>query len=191
MRSFYPSLDFVRLIDHKVWGLYKMEIGDLKKLDVTLSANLAIFFFSFVAPGFLIFYKYEPEIFLSIDVFKLVVLAIAISSPTFVFPFVFTALYANVIAKDMPDQRYLWGAPSDWYLKHGVGNALNMYTIIATILIFDLSGSWLLWLIMFTVFLNLIVETAVLLRFKKHPSSVQSVWFERFSISSTEGSKAE
>lgn len=168
-----------------------MEIGDLKKLDVALSTNLAIFFFSFVAPGFLIFYKYEPETFLSIDVFKLVVLAIAISSPTFIFPFVFTAIYANVIAKNMPDQRYLWGAPSDWYLKHGAGNALNMYTIIAAILVFDLSGSWLFWLIVFTVFLNLIVETAVVLRFMKHPSNVHSVWFERFGISSSEESKAE
>ena len=171
--------------------MYKVELGDLKKIDVTLSANLAIFFFSFIAPGFLIFYKFDPEAFLSIDVFKLVVLAIAISSPTFVFPFVFTALYANVIAKNMPDQRYLWGAPSDWYLKHGVGNALNMYTIIATILVFDLSGSSLLWLIMFTVFLNLIVETAILLKFMKHPTNMHSVWFERFGGSSTEESKTE
>lgn len=168
-----------------------MEIGDLKKLDVSLSTNLAIFFFSFVAPGFLIFYQYQPETFLTIDVSKLIVLAIAISSPTFVFPFVFTALFANMIARLMPAQRYLWGTPTDWYLKHGAGNALNMYTMIAAVWVFDLSGSYLFWLILFTVALNLVVETAALLMFIKKPSSQHSVWFERFSNPSSEVKKHE
>ncbi|MNB78357.1 hypothetical protein D3C75_250590 [compost metagenome] len=161
-----------------------MEVGDLKKLNVSLSTNLAIFFFSFVAPGFLIFYKCEPETFLSIDVSKLIVLAIAISSPTFIFPLVFTALFANVIAREMPDKRYLWGTPTDWYLRHGAGNALNMYTIIAVIWIFDLGGSWVFWLILFNVLLNLMVESVSLKIFLKSPSNKYSVWFEHLSTDS-------
>jgi len=161
-----------------------MEIGDLKKLNVSLSANLAIFFFSFVAPGFLIFYKYEPESFISIDVSKLIVLAIAISSPTFIFPLVLTALFANVIAGVMPDKRYLWGTPTDWYLKHGAGNALNMYTIIGVIWVFDLDGSWVFWLILLNIFLNLMVEALSFKIFLKSPSNKHSVWFESLSTNS-------
>lgn len=168
-----------------------MEIGDLKKLNVSLSANLAIFFFSFVAPGFLIFYKYEPERFLSIDVSKLIILAIAVSSPTFIFPMVFTALVANLIAREMPDKRYLWGTPTDWYLKHGAGNALNMYTIIAVIWIFDLGGSWVFWLILFNVLLNLLVEAVSLKIFLKSPSNKHSIWFEHLSADSSAESKAD
>ncbi|WP_419793609.1 hypothetical protein MYA83_17375 [Pseudomonas palleroniana] len=155
-----------------------MEVGDLKKLDVSLSTNVAIFFLSFIAPGFLIFYRCEPETFLSIDVSKLIVLALAISSPTFVFPFVFTALFAKIIAAQMPGSRPLWGAPLDWYLRHGVGNALNMYTIIAVVWIFDLGISFISWLILFTVILNLLVEVVVYCLFVKNPSNLHSVWFE-------------
>lgn len=168
-----------------------MEIGDLKKLNISLSTNLAIFFFSFVAPGFLIFYKYEPEAFVSIDVSKLIVLAIAISSPTFIFPLVFTALFANVIAREMPDKRYLWGTPTDWYLKQGAANALNMYTIIAVIWVFDLAGTWVFWLMLFNVFLNLMVETLSFLSFLKCPSNKHSVWFENLSTYSPVERKAE
>lgn len=168
-----------------------MEIGDLKKLNVSLSANLAIFFFSFVAPGFLIFYNYEPESFLSIDVIKLIILAIAVSSPTFIFPMVFTALFANLIAKEMPDKRYLWGTPTDWYLKHGAGNALNMYTIIAVIWVFDLGGSWVFWLILFTVLLNLVVEAITYKVFKKSPTSQHSIWFEHFAADNYAESKPD
>ncbi|WP_397469641.1 hypothetical protein [Pseudomonas sp. DD1] len=155
-----------------------MEFGDLKKLDVSLSTNLAIFFLSFVAPGFLMFYQYEPVTFLSIDFSKLIVLAVAISSPTFVFPFVFTALFAKMIARWMPDKRDLWGTPTDWYLRHGAGNALNMYTMIAAVWLFDLGISFVSWLILFTVILNLLLEFAVLWFFIKRPSSVHSIWFE-------------
>ncbi|WP_130900535.1 hypothetical protein [Pseudomonas sp. Sample_11] len=168
-----------------------MEIGDLKKLNVSLSANLAIFFFSFVAPGFLIFYNYKPESFLSIDVIKLIILAIAVSSPTFIFPMVFTALFANLIAREMPDKRYLWGTPTDWYLKHGAGNALNMYTIIAVIWVFNLGGSWVFWLILFTVVLNLVVEAITYKIFKKTPTSQHSIWFEHFAADSYAESKPD
>lgn len=168
-----------------------MGIVDLKKLNVSLSANLAIFFFSFVAPGFLIFYKYEPEIFLSIDVSKLIILSIAISSPTFIFPMVCTALFGTIIAKGMPDKRYLWGTPTDWYLRHGAGNALNMYTVIAVIWIFDLGSSWVFWLILVNVFLNVIVEALSLADFLRSPSDKHSVWFEHLSAGSSAESKID
>lgn len=168
-----------------------MELGDLKKLDVSLSTNLAIFFFSFVAPGFLVFYRYKTEMFLSVDVSKLIVLAVAISSPTFVFPFVFTALFATVVAEKMPDKRYLWGTPTDWYLRHGVGNALNMYTIIGAVWLFNLGVSFVFWFMLFTVLLNLVMECNTLRLFLKNPSSVHSIWFELPKAGSTKGEKQE
>jgi hypothetical protein len=168
-----------------------MEVGDLKKLDVSLSTNLAIFFFSFIAPGFLIFYQYESGTFLSIDFSKLIVLAIAISSPTFVFPIVFTAFFAQVVAAKMPDKRYLWGTPTDWYLRHGVGNALNMYTIIATVWVFDLKVSFISWLILFTVILNLVSESINLRMFLKNPTARNSIWFELLKADSTDENKKE
>ncbi|NWD99675.1 MULTISPECIES: hypothetical protein [Pseudomonas] len=180
MSSSISNRTLLGLIFYK-WSFQKVEIGDLKKLNISLSANLAIFFFSFIAPGFLIFYKYEPEAFISIDVSKLIILAIAISSPTFIFPLVLTALFANLIAEDMPDKRYLWGTPTDWYLKHGAGNALNMYTIIGVLWIFDLGGSWVFWLILLNVVLNLIVESLSFKIFLKSPSSKNSIWFENLS----------
>ncbi|MGO4096468.1 hypothetical protein AB2327_18035, partial [Vibrio cholerae] len=59
-------------------------ISDLKNVDGFFTTTLLVLFLSLIAPGVLIIYLFLPELFVKIDVFKLVLLSVSLALPTFI-----------------------------------------------------------------------------------------------------------
>jgi hypothetical protein len=122
-------------------------IEELKHLDVGKAALAAVFFMGFLAPGFLTVFALNQEIFLAADFFKLAVLSVAITSPSFLFLFI-TTLVSERVAVSMsflPKGRL--GGFKDWFITHSVSNATIFYTVLLIRFIFGLTTTgFIYWL---------------------------------------------
>lgn len=73
----------------------------LKKLNPSSITFLLFFLSSSICPGFLYFYLYHREFFLSTDLAKLILLAVSISLPVYIINCISGTLLATGVHKDM------------------------------------------------------------------------------------------
>jgi len=156
-----------------------MDFQNLDKINLAISLNVVVFFISFVGPGFLLWYVHSPELFEKLDFLKLLFLAVAASTPTFLVSFSYTALKQRLISVEYPELLPLWGDPVDWYLRHGVINALNMYSVILLVWWLQLGGRGIVLLILGVMISNVIGEMIGYKLFLKRPSSLYWIVFDR------------
>lgn len=163
-----------------------MNINDLDRISPSLAVNLAVFFLSFLGPGFLFWYVYDHALFERLEFLKLMVLALAVSAPTFLVPFILSALFKRVLDVRSFEGVGHYGNVVDWYLRHGVGNALNMYTIIIFVFWFDMSSRAIVFLVLGTIALNVIAELLVFIKLIRSPENSNAIWFPRLDRNSAE-----
>ncbi|MBM4149125.1 MAG: hypothetical protein FJ224_08775, partial [Lentisphaerae bacterium] len=105
------------------------QIKDLKSEDIFIAS---VFFLSSVAPGSLIIYHFKPQLFLDCNVFKLLILAVALTLPFSLVNYFFVQLSPwyrkNVVPADSESAFFLgmtvtmgvvYGSFLATYLSHG------------------------------------------------------------------------
>ncbi|NBB33154.1 hypothetical protein [Pseudomonas sp. BC115LW] len=156
-----------------------MDFQNVDKINLAISLNVVVFFISFVGPGFLLWYVHSPELFERLDFFKLLFLAVAVSTPTFLLPFSYTALKQRIISVEHPELLPLWGDPVDWYLRHGLINALNMYAVIFLMWWLELDTRGVVFLVLGVMISNVIGEIIGWKLFLRRPNSLYWIVLDR------------
>ncbi|MBD9632283.1 hypothetical protein [Pseudomonas sp. PDM19] len=151
-----------------------MDFEGLQRLTPNFFLYTAIFFFSFLAPGFLFWYIHTPELFLKIEFSKLIALSIAITAPTFFVPFVITGVIYKILKERIPEQIEGYGEQVDWYVRHGWTNALNMYLLVAIFYLFKAQGNTILLTIFLVIIVNIAFEFLLMIGYIKNPKDSSS-----------------
>lgn len=133
-------------------------IEDLKALDTNASALIAIFFASFIAPAFLLIYRLNPELFTSIDTFKLIILSISIATPSFVVLFIVTWVADVVLTHTEYQKEGHLGTMADWFVTHGISNTVILYFVTFLAYAFSFSLKAVVWWMATLVFFNVAHE---------------------------------
>lgn len=156
-----------------------MNIDALGKITPTFALNTGIFFLSFLCPGFLLWFVVAPELIVKLDFLKLCVLSVAVSAPPFVAGYFMSLTIYSVLKhrKHLFLSRY--GDHADWYFRHGVGNALNMYTVVFLTYTFNLSGFSIALVILGSFLINIIAEIMQMARFLRDPAGLASAHLHR------------
>lgn len=156
-----------------------MNVEALGKLTPGLTINLGVFIFSFLCPGFLLWYIYYPELVKEFDFLKLCLLSVAVSSPTFVIPYALTAAMHRILIVQGVKGIEMYGDYVDWYLRHGLVNALNMYVIVAASFAFGMSRLGLLCVVAGIVLIGVVMEFVLCRAFLRDPEKAGVVYFKR------------
>lgn len=156
-----------------------MNVGELSRITPGVAINLGIFVFSFLCPGFILWYLYDPAQVQSLDFLKLCVLSVAVSSPTFVIPYAVTALLHRLMIIKEVKRIELYGDYVDWYLRHAMTNALNMYTIVIVAFIFELNRLGFIIVFGGAVLVGVLMEFWLMFKFIKDPEGAVAIHFER------------
>lgn len=149
---------------------------DLKDLNISISTNVAIFFMSFVAPGFLIVFLVNHQLFNSMDFWKLFIISTAITIPSFAFTVLIAASTYFHVLKNYPGHEDKLGGPREWYIRLGFGNSLSMYSIALVVWIFELGSRGFVICGVVVVFLNIITEFYYLFSFIRDPDGFNQGW---------------
>jgi len=149
---------------------------DLKELNLSITTNIAVFGFSFLAPGFLVVFLIKPELFLALDFWKLLVLSLALTAPTFVFPLLLSAsIYLNIL-KSHPDDADSWGGPREWYLRLGFNNSCSMFMICLIVWSFGLGVKGFVTCGAIATAMHMIGEFFLFCRFLRDPAGFTHGW---------------
>lgn len=132
-------------------------LSELKELNSDTFIRVCVFFFAFLSPGLLSIYSLNPKLFVELDTIKLILLAVSITSPSFMLFFITTAVAERVLTQMqvLPPGRL--GGFKDWYITHGLANAQMFYFVALLSFVFDLSlQAFIFWVaglfLAFTVF---------------------------------------
>lgn len=156
-----------------------MIIDALEKITPTIALNTGIFIFSFLCPGFLLWFIIAPELIVKLDFLKLCVLSVAVSAPTFVAGYFMSLIVYSVLKHNKNEHIDRYGDHADWYVRHGIGNALNMYTVVFFTYILNLTGIGIVLLILSSFVLNIIAEIVQMARFLRDPAGLASAHMHR------------
>lgn len=156
-----------------------MNIDAFNNITPNIALNTGIFIFSFLCPGFLIWFAVYPELIIQLDFLKLCVLSVAVSAPTFVAGYFMNIMIYSVMKHRNVDRLERYGDHADWYVRNGLGNALNMYTVVFFTYIFELDGIGISYLILGTFIINITSEIVQLARFLRDPGGAASVQLHR------------
>lgn len=156
-----------------------MNIDALGKITPTIALNTGIFVFSFLCPGFLLWFVVAPELIVQLDFLKLCVLSVAVSAPPFVAGYFMSLIIYSVLKHQKQVLLHHYGDHADWYVRHGVGNAFNMYTVVFLTYTFNLSGFAIALVILGSFFINIIAEVVQMARFLRDPAGLASAHLHR------------
>lgn len=120
-------------------------LEELKGLNANSAVILAIFFVSFIAPAFLLIYRLNPELFLTLDTTKLIVLSISFSSQSFLALFIVTWISDTVLTHMGYHEKGHLGTYVDWFVTHGISNTSIMYTVCFIVYVFGISSASAVW----------------------------------------------
>jgi len=146
--------------------------NEVKKIDAPTAISVAVFFVCFLAPGFLTLFHFQRDLFINLDTFKLIILAVSISAPGFFVPYFITYLTVSVLKhKEVIGQNEL-GTNVGWYRKHGINNAINMYLILFISYVFSLSFIWFAWLFLACIIFGALFEMFNLIKLSNNPEKL-------------------
>lgn len=152
-----------------------MSIDAVYKITPDIATNLGVLIFSFVCPGFLLWYLISPELFVALDFLKLLVLAVAVSAPTFIAPYMISLAFFLIMKKKAVDGVELYGGPKSWYLRHGINNAMHMYLIVALCYWLGAGGGRLLIFVLLVIIFSVVAEMYSSIMFVRNPRKVSGV----------------
>ncbi|MFN3769040.1 MAG: hypothetical protein ACK4TD_11760 [Ectopseudomonas guguanensis] len=152
-----------------------MNLDAIYKITPNVAINIGVFMFSFVCPGFLLWYLISPDLFIKLDFLKLFVLGVAISAPTFFVPYMFSFICFLMMKKNGADRVELYGGPKSWYLRHGMNNAVNMYIVVALCYLFGTDGVRLFCFIMGMAIFGVVQEIYNAFKFARDPCRLSSI----------------
>lgn len=156
-----------------------MNIEALGKITPNIALNTGIFVFSFLCPGFLLWFIVAPDLIVKLDFLKLCVLSVAVSAPPFVAGYFMSLTIYSVLKHQKQVFLNRYGDHADWYVRHGVGNALNMYTVVFFTYTFNLNGFAVALVILGSFFINIIAEVVQMARFLRDPAGLASAHLHR------------
>jgi hypothetical protein len=149
---------------------------DLKDFNVSVSTYVAIFFLSFVAPGFLIVFLIDSQMFIAMDFWKLFILASSLAVPPFAFTMMFAASTYFHVLKNYPGYEDKWGGPREWYIRLGFSNSLSMYFIALLMWFFDFGVRGFVLGGVIVTALNIVTEFGYLALFIRNPDGFSHGW---------------
>lgn len=152
-----------------------MSVDAIYRMTPDVATNLGIMTFSFICPGFLLWYMISPTLFVELDFLKLLVLSVAVSAPTFVVPYILSFCFFAIMKGRGQEKLELYGGPRSWYLRHGINNALSMHAIVALSYCFGASGGRLLLFVAVAVLFGVLHEVYYSVRFAINPSKNNSM----------------
>lgn len=151
-----------------------MNIEAIYRVTPTAATNIGIFLLSFLCPGFLLLNLAVPNLVVELDFLKLCVMSVAISAPTFVLPYIFSASAYKVMWGIGFEQAGKYGGPVRWYITHGVNNALSMYVVVAFFCFLTPELKSVFYVILSMSVLNVLMELITIIRFMRNPNGVYS-----------------
>lgn len=148
-------------------------VGDLSTMKQSTALYIGVFIFSFLAPGFLTVQVFWPHLLIEYDFWKTSLLSIAISGPGFIVPFVIALIGRQVLIKKSPSHIQIFGDYSDWFVRLGINNALNYYTLTTAGYIFNWSIVYfLVALFVVAVVLGILGEFLYLYQVLRNPNGI-------------------
>ncbi|EJG1717161.1 hypothetical protein [Vibrio parahaemolyticus] len=120
-------------------------VDDLKSLDTNAVVIISVFFVSFIAPAFLLIYKFNKPIFIQLDTIKLIILSISIASPSFLFLFIVTWVSDAVLVHFKYYPAGHLGTMADWFVLQGMSNTSILYIVSFLTYAFDLTVKSVVW----------------------------------------------
>lgn len=147
-----------------------MNITDeIKKIDSASATAAAIFFLSLLGSSVLAIFYFDRDLFVSLDVVKLTLLAVSLSAPGVFIPFIITGITISILRHkgDIVDGQF--GSASMWFHKHGFNNSVNMYLALFFCYLFSLSFLWFACFFAGSIVISSIAEMVHLIRLSWNP----------------------
>ncbi|AZT83280.1 hypothetical protein EHN06_06800 [Marinobacter sp. NP-4(2019)] len=149
-------------------------LEEVKSLNPSSAVLLAIFFVSFIAPAFLLIYRLNPELFLQIDTAKLLILAVSLTSPSFLALFFITWVADLVLTNMGYHERGHLGSFVDWFVTHGISNTTILYLVTFITYAFGLGVKGVIWWMVGLVSFYMVFELWRVLVVAKGPNFKRS-----------------
>lgn len=148
-------------------------VTDLSAIKQSTALYAGVFVFAFLAPGFLTLQVFWPHLLIEYDFWKTALLSIAITGPGFIVPFVIALIGRQVLVRKSPSHVPHFGDYSDWYVRIGINNALNYYSLtsVAYILNWNVT-SFLIAVFVAVVILGILGEFLHLYQAIKNPDAI-------------------
>lgn len=144
-------------------------VDEVKKIDINTATAVTLFFFSVLAPGLLMMFLYKRELFIELETLKLVLLALALGAPGVILPQFMSTICAAVYPLKFSVPRSLFGNPKEWFFRHSISNAINMYLLIFICYVFQLQFYIFAWLYLVSIVLLSIYEMFFLIKRGTNP----------------------
>ena len=148
---------------------------DLKHINQNTAAAVAIFFLSFIGPGFLILYVYKPQLINTLDTVKILIFSGALSAPTFIVPFFISAIIDVVLSGMGKIERGQYGNYAEWYFRHGITNCFNLYLTIFVSYFANFRFSTFCWMMATLLFITILSEFWNMKNILKNPDTKVSI----------------
>ncbi|HHX8286351.1 TPA: hypothetical protein ACVOYT_004526 [Vibrio diabolicus] len=139
-------------------------VDEVKKIDINTATAVTLFFFSVLAPGLLIMFLYKRELFVELETLKLVLLSLALGAPGVVLPQFMSTICTAVYPLKLNVPRPLFGDPKEWFFRHSISNAINMYLLIFIGYVFEFQFYIFAWVYLVSIVLLSVYEIIYLIK---------------------------
>ncbi|ELN6933041.1 hypothetical protein RZY48_002459 [Vibrio navarrensis] len=153
-------------------------VDEVKKIDINTATAITLFFFSVLAPGLLMVFLYKRDLFINLETLKLVLFSLALGAPGVVLPQFISTICAVVYSSKLNVPRAILGDPKEWFFRHSVSNAINMYLLIFIGYEFDLNFHMFAWIYLGSILLLSIYEMFYLFKRGIHPGKYPPIKVE-------------
>lgn len=148
---------------------------EIKNIDTTSAAGAGVFFFSLLGPGLLTVFLFQRGLFVDLDTLKLSILSLSISAPGVIVPIFITVIAVTVMSAQLSIDKSLLGTPKEWFYRHGIGNAINMYILIFLAYIFSWPFLWFAWGFLVSIIMMCLLEGRYIIKRAKNPENYPSI----------------
>ncbi|HDY8072192.1 TPA: hypothetical protein RQK93_004477 [Vibrio vulnificus] len=153
-------------------------VDEVKKIDIDTATGVTLFFFSVLAPGLLMMFLYKRDLFIELETLKLVLVSLALGAPGIVLPQFISTVSASVCSLKFKLNRSMLGSAKEWFYRHSINNAINVYLILFICYIFNLSFQVFAWMYVGSIVLLSIYEMAYLIKRAVNPDKYPSISVE-------------
>ncbi len=148
---------------------------EIKNIDTSSATGAGVFFFSLLGPGLLTVFLFQRGLFVELDTLKLSILSLSISAPGVIVPIFITVIAVTVFSALHQIDKSFLGVPREWFYRHGIGNAINMYFLIFLAYIFKWPFLWFAWGFLASIIVMCIFEIRYLSKRAKDPKKYPPV----------------
>ncbi|EGQ9308695.1 hypothetical protein F7U82_25110 [Vibrio parahaemolyticus] len=150
-------------------------VDEVKKIDIDTATGVTLFFVSALAPGLLMMFLYKRNLFIELETLKLVLVSLALGAPGIVLPQFVSTISASVCTLKFKLDRSMLGSAKEWFYRHSINNAINVYLILFICYIFKLSFQFFAWMYVGSIVLLSIYEMIYILKRAADPDKYPSM----------------